>query len=210
MTKRWFRGLIRLPVKFLTSMSKYPFPDFSEIRGTCGCRQSSWPVSCGDDLWGSMIGSGLVRFPGRDRRRVTISAVHPARTFSRVAPVHCCTGAPSGPRMHFPRTRPKQAARAVQVVCCSTVFPAGRGGCLAPVAGGVYEVCPVAARGAGRVVVDQVVRLDRLPGDLTGTSVPSPGGTGEAGRGSAGSPRIGCTARPAWTAGARCRSPAGV
>ena len=27
----------------------------------------------------------------------------------------------------FPRTRPKQAARAVQVVCCSTVFPADRG-----------------------------------------------------------------------------------
>jgi hypothetical protein len=27
-------------------------------------------------------------------------------------------------------TRPKQAARAVQVVCCSTVFPAVRGGCL--------------------------------------------------------------------------------
>ena len=80
----------------------------------------------------------------------------------------------------------------------------------APVAGGVYEVCSVAACGAGRVVVDQVVRLDRLPGDLTGTSVPSPRGTAEAGRGSAGSPRRGCTARPAWTAGARYRNPAGV
>jgi len=27
-----------------------------------------------------------------------------------------------------PRTRPKQAARAVQVVCCNTVLPASRGG----------------------------------------------------------------------------------
>src|ERR1019366_455765 len=66
------------------------------------------------------------------------------------------------------------------------------------------------ACGAGRVAVDQVVRLDRLPGDPTGTSVPSPGGTGVAGQGSAGSPGRGCTARPAWTAGARYRSPAGV
>src|SRR5258707_1318995 len=29
-----------------------------------------------------------------------------------------------------PRTRPKQAARAAQAVCCTTVFPASRGGCL--------------------------------------------------------------------------------
>ncbi len=29
-----------------------------------------------------------------------------------------------------PRTRPKQAARAAQVICCITVFPASRGGCL--------------------------------------------------------------------------------
>ena len=79
-----------------------------------------------------------------------------------------------------------------------------------PVAGGVYEVCPVAACGAGRVVVDQVVRRDRLPGDPQEPVFPALGGPGEAGRGAAGFPRTGCTARPAWIAGARCRSPAGV
>jgi len=48
--------------------------------------------------------------------------------------------------------------------------------------------------------VDQVVRLDRLPGDPQEPAFPALGGLGGAGRGSAGSPRIGCTARPAWTA----------
>jgi hypothetical protein len=46
----------------------------------------------------------------------------------------------------------------------------------APVAGVVYEVCSVAARGTGRVVVDQVVRLDRLPGDLKEPAFPALGG----------------------------------
>src|ERR1019366_2409393 len=43
---------------------------------------------------------------------------------------------------------------------------------------GVYEVCPVAARGAGRVVVDQVVRRDRLPGDPQEPVFPALGGLG--------------------------------
>src|SRR6266568_725502 len=47
----------------------------------------------------------------------------------RVAPVHCCTGAPSGPRMPLITARPKRAAWAVQVFCCSTVSPASRDGC---------------------------------------------------------------------------------
>ena len=47
-----------------------------------------------------------------------------------------------------------------------------------PVAGGVYEVCPLAAYGAGRVVVDQVVRLDCLPGDPREPVFPALGGLG--------------------------------
>ena len=43
-------------------------------------------------------------------------------------------------------------------------------------AGVVYEVCSVAARGTERVVVDQVVRLDRLPGDLKEPAFPALGG----------------------------------
>ena len=47
---------------------------------------------------------------------------------SRVAPVHCCTGAPSGPGMHVPAHHgPGKPLRAVQVVCCITVFSAVRG-----------------------------------------------------------------------------------
>ena len=47
---------------------------------------------------------------------------------SRVAPVHCCTGAPSGPGMHVPAHHgPGKPLRAVQVACCITVFPAVRG-----------------------------------------------------------------------------------
>ncbi len=49
---------------------------------------------------------------------------------------------------------------------------------LPPVAGGVYEVCSVVACGAGRVVVDQVVRLDRLPGDLQEPAFPALGDWG--------------------------------
>jgi hypothetical protein len=49
---------------------------------------------------------------------------------------------------------------------------------LAPVAGGVYEVCPVAVCDAGRVVVDQVVRRDRLPGDPQEPVFPALGGLG--------------------------------
>ena len=51
-----------------------------------------------------------------------------------------------------------------------------RGVC--PVAGGVYEVCPVAACGAGRVVMDQVVRLDRLLRDPQEPAFPALGGLG--------------------------------
>ena len=51
-------------------------------------------------------------------------------TLRRVAPVHCCTGAPRDRARTFPRTRPKQAAGAFQAFCCSTVFPASRDGCL--------------------------------------------------------------------------------
>ena len=72
------------------------------------------------------------------------------------SPVHCCTGAPSGPRVHVAHAA-KQAAWAVQAVCCVTVFPAA--GAFPPVAGGVHEVCSLAACGSGRVVVDQVVRV---------------------------------------------------
>ena len=59
--------------------------------------------------------------------------LHALREFehsSRVAPVHCCTGAPSGPGMHVPAHHgPGKPLRAVQVVCCITVFPASPGRC---------------------------------------------------------------------------------
>jgi len=42
----------------------------------------------------------------------------------------------------------------------------------------VYEVCPLAAYGTGRVVVDQVVRLDCLPGDPQEPVFPALGGLG--------------------------------
>ena len=54
---------------------------------------------------------------------------------------------------------------------------------LAPVAGGVYEVCPVVACGAGRAVVDEVVRLDRLSGDPQEPVFPALGGLGRLVRG---------------------------
>ena len=65
----------------------------------------------------------------RDRPLVSHEViVNTIAAVSRVAPVHCCTGAPSGPGMHVPAHHgPGKPLRAVQVVCCSTVFPAVRG-----------------------------------------------------------------------------------
>src|SRR5207247_2436799 len=48
----------------------------------------------------------------------------------------------------------------------------------APVAGGVYEVCSLAACGPGRVVVDQVIRRDRPLDDLQEPAFPALGGLG--------------------------------
>jgi hypothetical protein len=47
-----------------------------------------------------------------------------------------------------------------------------------PVAGGVYEVCSLAACGPGRVAVDQVIRRDRPPDDLQEPAFPALGGLG--------------------------------
>src|SRR5262249_27093899 len=84
----------------------------------------------------------------------------------RVAPVHYCTGAPSGPCMRIP-THTAQASREGGSDCwLQRGVPFRRlGVCARAGAGGVYEVCAVIAwRGAGRgSVVDQVIRLDRLP-----------------------------------------------
>src|ERR1017187_3835850 len=49
---------------------------------------------------------------------------------------------------------------------------------LAPAAGGVHEVCSLVSCGAGRVVVDQVVRLDRLLGNPTEPAFPALRGLG--------------------------------
>ena len=136
--------------------------------------------------------------PGRFRTRVITDGVVPslhidykntkikqyhkegrALRTGRVAPVHCCTGAPSGPRMHVSRARgPSKPLGRFRSSAAARCFPPAGAGCSAPVAGGVYEVCSVAARGAGRVVVDQVVRLDRLPGDPQEPVFPALGGLG--------------------------------
>jgi transposase len=72
--------------------------------------------------------------------------------------------------------RPRQAAKGGSGCLLQHGVSRRPGLVFAPVAGGVYEVCPVAACGAGRVVVDQVVRLDRLPGDLKEPAFPALGG----------------------------------
>ncbi len=41
-------------------------------------------------------------YPSAAHRRSYARRTGSERTFGRVAPVHCCTGAPSGPRMHVP------------------------------------------------------------------------------------------------------------
>ncbi len=71
-----------------------------------------------------------------------------------------------GPSKPLGRFRSSAAARCFP--------PPGR--MSAPVAGGVYEVCSLAACGAGRVVVDQVVRRDRLLGDPQEPVFPALGG----------------------------------
>ena len=65
-----------------------------------------------------------------DPGRLAVPARSGVVRAGRVAPVHCCYRGPLR-TAHATRrgTRPKQATRAIQVVCCSTVFPAGRGGC---------------------------------------------------------------------------------
>jgi hypothetical protein len=45
------------------------------------------------------IGTGL---PAPDNTHDIAQAITPEARIGRVAPVHCCTGAPSGPRMHVP------------------------------------------------------------------------------------------------------------
>ncbi len=68
-----------------------------------------------------------IRLPAHNGRRPAVLR-DPQR---RVAPAHCCAGAPSGPRMHVIRARgPSKPLGAAQVVCCITVFPASRGSCL--------------------------------------------------------------------------------
>jgi transposase len=96
----------------------------------------------------------------------------------RVAPVHCCTGAPSGPGMHVPAHTAQASCQGGSGRLLHHGVSRQPGRMSAPVAGGVYEVCPLAARGAGRVAVDQVVRLDRLPGDPQEPVFPAPGGLG--------------------------------
>jgi hypothetical protein len=85
-------------------------------------------------------------------------------------------GAPSGPRMPLIAARgPSKPLGRFRSSAARCSPPAGA---FAPVAGGVYEVCSLAACGAGRVAVDQVVRLDRLPGDLQEPVLPALGGLG--------------------------------
>ena len=80
--------------------------------------------------------------------------------------------------MHVPAHAARQTAGAVQFACCITLFPAVRGWFLLRWQVSCTKVCSVAARGTGRVVVDQVVRLDRLPGDLKEPAFPALGGLG--------------------------------
>ena len=97
------------------------------------------------------------------------SGTAPVRPDRRVAPVHCCTGAPSGYCACHSSLHAAQASRlggSGRLLQHGVSRQPGR--MFRPVAGGVYEVCPVAACGAGRVVVDQVVRRDRLLSDPQG------------------------------------------
>ena len=96
---------------------------------------------------------------------------------SRVLAVHCCTGGPL--RTAHARSRAHGPGK-----------PLGRFGLSAapwcfPLSGAVCSVgrlrvrgCPLAPCGAGRVVADEVVRLDRLPGDLQEPVLPALGGLG--------------------------------
>ena len=96
----------------------------------------------------------------------------------RVAPVHCCTEAPSGPRVHV-SAHAAQASRWGDSGLLLHHGVSGRPGRMsAPVAGGVYEVCSLAACGSGRVVVDQVIRRDRPPDDLQEPAFPALGDWG--------------------------------
>ena len=119
----------------------------------------------------------------RGRSAVLVRQETWALLLGQVALVHCCTRAPSGPRMHVPA----HAAQASRWGGSGRLLHHGvscrPGRVLAPVAGGVYEVCPVVACGAGRVVVDQVVRLDRLSGDPQEPVFPALGGLGRLVRG---------------------------
>ena len=74
--------------------------------------------------------------------------------------------------------RPRQAAKGGSGRLLHHGVSRRPGLVFAPVAGGVYEVCSVVACGAGRVVADQVVRLDRLPGDPQEPVFPALGGLG--------------------------------
>ena len=60
-------------------------------------------------------------------QRHLMTVLRDTRTSSRVAPVIAAPGPPQDRACTFPCTRPKQAARAVQFVCCITVFLAVRG-----------------------------------------------------------------------------------
>ena len=95
-----------------------------------------------------------------------------------VAPVHCCTGAPSGPRMHVPAHAAQASRWGGSGVLLHHGVSRRPGRMFAPVTGGVYEVCSLVARGAGRMVADQVVRRDRLPSDLQEPVFPALGGLG--------------------------------
>jgi len=102
----------------------------------------------------------------------------PGALLHRVAPVHCCTGALSGPRMRVPAHTAQASRLGGSGRLLHHGAPCEPGRMFRPVAGGVHEVRSFGSRGGGRVVVDQVVRRDRLLGDPQEPVFPALGGLG--------------------------------
>jgi hypothetical protein len=117
-------------------------------------------------------------YPSLAHRRSYARRTGAERTFGRVAPARCRAEAPSGPcmrvvRAHGPGKSPGWFRSSAARRCRPPAGPV-----LHPVAGGVHEVRPAPSRGGGRGVVDQVVRLDRFPGDPQEPTLPALRGLG--------------------------------
>ncbi len=96
----------------------------------------------------------------------------------RVGGAHCCAPPPSGPCGRVP-AHTAQAGREGGSGWLQLGVPCHRPGVSGTAAGEVYEVCSLTARrGAGRAVVDQVVRLDRLLRHPQEPPLPALGGLG--------------------------------